>query len=53
LEEVAGSGWAEARQEGAGAFIGNDLAEATDEAAVVGYGVELDAGFDAVDLTLC
>jgi len=53
LEEVAGSGWAEARQEGAGAFIGNDLAEATDEAAVVGYGVELDAGFDAVDLASC
>jgi len=53
LEEVAGGGWAEARQESTGAFSSNDLADAADEAAVVGYGVELDAGFDAVDLTLC
>lgn len=47
LQEVAGECWACAGQEGAGAFICDDLAEAADEAAVVGYWVELDAGFDA------
>ena len=48
LQEVAGEGWADAGQEGGGAFVGDDLAEAADHAAVVGCGVELDAGFDAV-----
>ena len=48
LEEVAGEGWADTGQEGARAFVGDDLAEAADHAAVVGCWVELDAGFDAV-----
>jgi hypothetical protein len=48
LEEVAREGWAYTREEGAGAFIGNDLAEAADHAAVVGGGVELDAGLDSI-----
>ena len=47
LQEVAGEGWADTSEQGAGAFVGDDLAEAADHAAVVGCRVELDAGFDA------
>lgn len=49
LEEVACEGWANTCKESAGAFILDDLSEATDEAAVVGYGVELDSGLDDID----
>lgn len=49
LEEVASSGGTETGQEGAGTLLGDDLAEATDEALVVGDGVKLDAGLDAVE----
>jgi hypothetical protein len=48
LEEVAGKGWADTGQEGTGAVVGDDLADAADKAAVVGDGVELNAGLDAV-----
>ena len=48
LEEVTGGRGAEAGQERAGTLLLDDLAEATDEAAVVGDRVELDTGFDAV-----
>lgn len=47
LEEVAGEGRADTREQGAGALVGDDLAEAADQAAVVCDGVELDAGLDA------
>lgn len=48
LEEVAGEGWADTSPDGAEAFVGDDLTEATDQAAVVGDGVELYPGLDAV-----
>lgn len=48
LEEVTGEGRAGASEESASALVLDDLPEATDEAAVVGLGVELDAGLDAV-----
>ncbi len=43
LKKVAGECWASTSEEGTGAFFGDDLAEATDQATVVGHGVELDA----------
>lgn len=49
LEEVAGSGGAETGPEGTRALGGNDLAEATDQARVVGDGVELYPSLDAVE----
>lgn len=49
LEEVAGEGWSGTGEECAGALFLDDLAEATDEAAVVGEGVELDSGLDDID----
>jgi hypothetical protein len=48
LEEVTGEGWASAGEKSAGTLVGDDLTEATDQAAVVGDGVELDARLDAV-----
>ena len=48
LEEVTGEGWADTGQESASALILDDLAEPTDETAVVGDWVELDTGLDAV-----
>ena len=48
LEEVTGEGRTDTGQEGTGTLILDNLAEATDEAAVVGNGVELDTGLDAV-----
>ena len=48
LQEVTGEGRSGSGQKGAGAFILNDLAETTDQAAVVGDRIELDAGLDAV-----
>ncbi|KAH9821981.1 hypothetical protein Tdes44962_MAKER04878 [Teratosphaeria destructans] len=48
LQEVAGEGWAGTGQEGAGALVLDDLADAADQTAVVGDGIELDAGLDAV-----
>lgn len=48
LEEVTGGGWAETGQESAGTLLRDNSAESTDEAAVVGDWVELDAGLDAV-----
>jgi len=47
LEEVSREGWADAGEEGACSFGADDLAEGSEDAAVVGFGVELDAGFDA------
>jgi xanthine/CO dehydrogenase XdhC/CoxF family maturation factor len=47
LHEVAREGGSEARREGARAFVREDRAEGAEHAAVVGCGVELDAGFDA------
>jgi hypothetical protein len=47
LEEVTSGGGTETSPDGAGALVGDDLAEATDEAGVVGDGVKLDAGLDA------
>lgn len=49
LQEVAGKSWANASEEGAGAFFCDDLAETTDQATVIGRWVELDTGFDAVE----
>ena len=48
LEEVTGEGRAGTGEESASALVLDDLLEAADEAAVVGLGVELDAGLDAV-----
>jgi hypothetical protein len=48
LEEVTSEGRAGTGEESASALILDDLLEAADEAAVVGLGVELDAGLDAV-----
>lgn len=47
LEEVTGEGWAETGQESTSALLCDDLAESTDQAAVVGGRVELDSGLDA------
>lgn len=48
LEEVTGEGRADTGQESTSALGLDDLAETTDHAIVVGRGVELDAGLDAV-----
>lgn len=48
LKEVSGEGRTETGQERAGTLIGNDLPEATDEALVVGNGIELYPGLDAM-----
>ena len=48
LEEVTSEGRAGTSEESASALVLDDLLEAADEAAVVGDGVELDAGLDAV-----
>ncbi|TKW49736.1 hypothetical protein CTA1_5092 [Colletotrichum tanaceti] len=48
LEEVAGGGRAEAGEQSAGTLRLDDLAETTDQTAVVGGGVELDSRLDAV-----
>lgn len=47
LEEVAGSRGAKASPDGGRALVGDDLLEATDQARVVGDGVELYPGLDA------
>lgn len=47
LQEVTGSGRAETGQKSASTLLLDDLAEATDHAAVVGRGVKLDTGLDA------
>ena len=52
LEEVTGEGRADTSQEGTSTLILDDLAETTDQTAVVGGGVELDASLDAVDCAL-
>ena len=44
LQKIAGEGGPCAGEECACTFVGDDLAEAADHAAVVGHGVELDAG---------
>lgn len=48
LEEVAGEGRANTSQQRTGTLAGNDLAEATNQTAVVGDGVELNSCLDAV-----
>lgn len=52
LEEVTGSGRSEAGEKSAGTLVLDDLLETTDHTAVVGGGVELDSGLDAVYLML-
>lgn len=47
LEEVASEGGTDTGQQSTGTLILDNLAEATDEASVVGDGVELDSGLDA------
>lgn len=47
LEEVTSGGGTETGPDGTSTLGGNDLAEATDQARVVGDGVKLDPGLDA------
>jgi hypothetical protein len=49
LEEVTGKGRADTSEEGTSTLILDNLAETTDETAVVGSGVELDTGLDDID----
>ena len=49
LEEVTGGGWAETGQESASTLLSDDSAESTDQTAVVGDWVELDAGLDNIN----
>lgn len=51
LEEVTSEGWASTSEERASALLLDDLAEATDQATVVGGWVKLDTGLDAVKET--
>ena len=48
LEEVTGEGRADTGKESTGTLAADDLLEATDHAIVVGGGVKLDTGLDAV-----
>jgi len=48
LEEVTSEGRANTGQESASTLVLDDLAETTNETAVVGDGVKLDSGLDAV-----
>jgi hypothetical protein len=48
LEEVTGKGRADTSQESASTLVLNDLAETANQATVVGLGVELDTGLDAI-----
>lgn len=50
LEEVPGKGRADTSQESASTLVLDDLAETANHATVVGLGVELDTGLDAVFL---
>jgi len=50
LKEISGKGGTDTRQQGAGAFGRDDLTEATDEATVIGDGIELDAGLDSGEI---
>jgi hypothetical protein len=52
LEEVAGSRGTEASQESTTTLVGDDLPHATEQALVVGYGVELDPRLDAATCQL-
>ena len=52
LQEVSGEGWAGTSEERASAILCDDLAETTDQTLVVGDGIELDAGLDAVELLI-
>lgn len=48
LNKVAGEGWAEAGQQSTGALVLDDLTEAANHTTIVGSGVELNLGLDAV-----
>lgn len=48
LQEVTGEGRADTSQQRTGTLAGDDLAEATNQTAVVGDGVELDPRLDAI-----
>lgn len=48
LEEVAGRGGTEASPDGAGALVGDDLAEASNQASVVGYRIQLYPCLDSI-----
>ena len=50
LEEVTGKGRADTSEESASTLVLNDLAETTNHATVVGLGVELHTGLDAICL---
>ena len=50
LEEVTSGGGTETSPDGASTLVGDDLAETTDQTSVVGDGVKLDTGLDAVGL---
>ena len=50
LEEVTSGGGTETSPDGASTLVGDDLAETTDQAGVVGDGVKLDTGLDAAIL---
>lgn len=52
LEEVTGEGRADTSEESTSTLILDNLAETTNETAVVGSGVELDTGLDAVDFVV-
>lgn len=48
LEEVTGESWASTSQKSASTLLCDDLAETTNQSAVVGCWVKLDTGLDAV-----
>lgn len=52
LEEVTGGGRTETSQQSASTLLLDDLAETTDQTAVVGDGVKLDSGLHAVQTRL-
>lgn len=52
LEEVTSEGWASASKESASTLLGNDLAETSDQATVVGNRVELNTCLDTA-MELC
>jgi hypothetical protein len=50
LEEVTGGGRTETSQQSAGTLLLDDLTETTDQTTVVGDGVQLNSGLDAVQI---
>lgn len=52
LDEVTSKCWAEASQESTGALVLDDLTETANHTTVVGSGVELNLGLDAVGVSV-